>query len=313
MRLVLQASGLGMLYLLLGATAALGEVAPAALVAAVLAVAELLVTCSGRGGPAHGQPAAGLPPCGCWPATGCCSCWSSGSAGRRRTWPARAWRPSPPCTWPGPACWPASAPSSPAPSGRWPGATCGCPGSRCRRSGGSRAGPAGRRRSLPRSSTCPWRRDCCWSRPGRPVAGCWPAWASARSSRSPSASPWRPGAGPAGPEPRRRRRRGARRGRGPRAAGRHLLRRSAVEHPRPQRLGAGAGAAGRAGAGGRPPAGAPRPAGQHAAAGRVAAPARGRRGPGRAVDRARDVPHQHHPEQPPDPRPRHHRRVRRAR
>ena len=44
MRLVLQASGLGMLYLLLGATAALGEVAPAALVAAVLAVAELLVT-----------------------------------------------------------------------------------------------------------------------------------------------------------------------------------------------------------------------------------------------------------------------------
>ena len=44
MRLVLQASGLGLLYLLLGVTAALGEVAPAAVVAGVLAVAELLVT-----------------------------------------------------------------------------------------------------------------------------------------------------------------------------------------------------------------------------------------------------------------------------
>ena len=44
MRLVLQASGLGMLYLLLGVTAALGDVAPAAVVAAALAVAELLVT-----------------------------------------------------------------------------------------------------------------------------------------------------------------------------------------------------------------------------------------------------------------------------
>ena len=162
----------------------------------------------------------------------------------------------------------------------------------------------------PRSSTCPWRRDCCWWRPGRPVHCAAGRPGSARSSRSPSASPAarcrasRPGAATTSSPPCAPRR-------GPRTAGRHLLRGPAVEHPRAQRVGAGAGAAGRAGARARPPAGAPRPAGQHAAAGRVAAPARGRRGPGRAVDRARDVPHQHHPEQPPDPRPRHHRRVRR--
>ena len=65
--------------------------------------------CSGPGWPSSWTACSWDPPCGCWPATGCCSCWSSGSAGRRRTWPARAWRRSPPYTWPGRACWPGSA------------------------------------------------------------------------------------------------------------------------------------------------------------------------------------------------------------
>ena len=316
MRLVLQATGLGMLYLLLGATAALGD-----------GRAGGRGRRGARGGRAarHGAPAgrwpsswtacSWAPPCGCWPATGCCSCWSSGSAGRRRDLAgaglavlaavhvARAGLLAGQRTVLARTVWPLA----------WRHLQV--PGLRCRRSGRSRAGPAGALDAARRGPR-PARGGGAAAGGGRggPVrwllAGLGLSAVLALAVGVPLAARVR-----ALPARTRDDVLAAVRAavRGPRAAGRHLLRWPAVEHPRPQRLGAGAGAAGRAGAGARPPAGAPRPAGQHAAAGRVAAPARGRRGPGRAVDRARDVPHQHHPEQPPDPRPRHHRRVRRAR